>query len=180
MAINISTNPVVSSGSISANTELRTKLKDLTFGEVSLLQLYRNGSFVPDAPSNTSIPTSGPISFSNFYSANTTATATITGVEENLNAQTIFGTANYQSGLKKNIIVDGYIISQNSNPALTVPVLAGSTINLVLTSGGIFGHRGTVNGTSTSNGVGGNGGGPSGRGGDGAAGRLALSSLFNY
>lgn len=175
MAINISTNPVTSSGTISANTQLRSKLKETSSGSVRLGELYRNGTYVPDAPANTSIPTSGAISFSDFYGANVGSTATITGVEENLNAAGIFGIADYGSALRKTIVINGYVISQNSNPALTIPTAAGSTITLVLTAGGIFGHRGTSNGSSTSNGIGGSGGGGSSRGNDGPPGRLALS-----
>lgn len=180
MAISVVTNPVTSSGSISANTELRTKIKETASGSVSLSELYRNGSFVPTAGTTGGVPTSGAISFSQFYGVNTNATANITGVEENLDAQTIFGTADYTSALKKTINVNGNIISQNTNPALTVPAGAGATIKIVLTSGGIFGHRGTVNGTSTLNGIGGNGGGANGgTGGAGAAGRNALTTLSN-
>lgn len=176
MSISLSSNPVINSGSLSANTQLRSKIKETSSGSVRLGELYRNGTYVPDAPANASIPTSGAISFSDFYGANVATTATITGVEENLNAKTIFGTADYDSSLRKTIVINGYVISQNSNPALSVPA-AGSSLTLVLTSGGIFGHRGTSNGTSTSNGVGGRGGGSGSRGNDGPSGSVALTLL---
>lgn len=180
MTINVVTNPVVSSGSISANSEFRTKIKENTSASISLSELYRNGSLVPTAGTTGGVPTSGSISFSQFYSVNTAATANITGVEENLNAQTIFGTSDFTSGLKKRINVNGTIISQNTNPALTIPAGSGSTIRIILTSGGIFGHRGTVDGTSTTNGIGGNGGAANGGvGGAGAPGRNALTTLSN-
>lgn len=145
MAINVAPNAVPSSGEIKFSV-LREKLKDTTTGSVRLGELYRNGSFVPSGTMNTSIPTSGTISASNFRGSATTIVATITGVEENINANTnIFGT-NYTTGLKKTIDIQGYVISQNSNPAMVIPSGAGVNIRIQLTSGGIFGHRATSTG----------------------------------
>lgn len=144
MTIQIVTNPVTSSGSISFS-ELRTKVKETGSGSVSLSELYRNGANVPSAPSNNGVPTSGAISASNFYGVNVSIIANITNVEENLNASAanMFYT-NYSTAVKKTINVNGNIISQNSNPALEIPAGSGATIKIQLTSGGIFGHRGVT------------------------------------
>ena len=94
MTIQITTNPVSSSGAL-AFSELRSKLKEASSGSVSLSELYRNGTYVPNATVNNSVPTSGAIAVSNFRSANVSVIANITNVEQNLNANTnIFG-SNY-------------------------------------------------------------------------------------
>lgn len=98
MTVNVSTNPVNSSGAISFSS-LRNKLKESSSGNVSLSELYRNGSYVPTTSTSSSVPTSGPIAVSNFYGVNISAIATITGVEQNLNAN-VFG-SDYSTALKK-------------------------------------------------------------------------------
>jgi len=143
MTIQITTNPVSSSGAL-AFSELRSKLKETSSGSVSLGELYRNGTYVPNGSVNNSIPTSGPLAVTYFRGAKVSIIANITNVEQNLNANTnIFG-SDYTNALKKTINVNGYIISQNFNPALTIPAGAGATIKIQLTSGGIFGHRGVT------------------------------------
>lgn len=170
MTIQISTNPVTSSGSVSFS-EFRSKIKETGSGSVSMSEMYRNGTYVPTASTNGSVPTSGTISASNMYGVNVAITANITNVEENLNASTsLFGT-DYTQPIRKTINVNGYIISQNSNPALTVPAGAGSTIKIQLTAGAIAGHRATS--------VGAGGGGNGGTGGAGSSGNLALRTLSN-
>ena len=171
MTIQISTNPVSSSGAVSFS-DLRSKLKETSSGSVSLSELYRNGTYVPSATTNTSVPTSGTIAVSNLRGANVSITANITDVEQNLDVSSasVFS-SDYTTGIRKTINVNGYIISQNANPALTIPSGAGSTIKVQLTSGGIFGHRATS--------VGGGGGGNGGAGGSGSSGNLALRTYSN-
>jgi hypothetical protein len=171
MTIQVTTNPVTSSGAINFS-DLRSKLKETTSGSVSLSELYRNGTYVPSATTNTTVPTSGTVSVSNYYGVNVAITANITNVEENLNPSSaaIFGT-DYTTAIRKTINVNGYIISQNSNPALDIPSGAGSNIRIQLTSGGIFGHRATS--------VGAGGGGNGGTGGRGFDGNLAMRTFSN-
>ena len=108
MTIQISTNPVSSSGAL-AFSELRSKLKEVSSGSVSLSELYRNGTYVPSASVNNSVPTSGTIAASNFRGANVSVIANITNVEQNLNANTnIFG-SDYTNALKKTININGYV-----------------------------------------------------------------------
>lgn len=54
------------SGAISLD-DIATEFEDST--PHSMSEFYRGGGTVPDAPANSSIPTSGAISFSQFYSA---------------------------------------------------------------------------------------------------------------
>jgi hypothetical protein len=171
MTVQLVTNPVTSSGSISFS-ELRTKIKETGSGSVSLSELYRNGTYVPTASTNGAVPTSGTISASKFYGVNVSITANVTNVEENLDpsSASVFST-DYTTAIRKTINVNGSIISQNTNPALNIPSGAGSTIRIQLTSGGIFGHRATS--------VGAGGGGNGGTGGAGSAGQLALRTLSN-
>lgn len=171
MTIQVVTNPVTSSGAISFS-DLRSKIKETGSGSVSLSELYRNGTYVPSATTNTSVPTSGTVSASNYYGVNVSITANVTNVEENLDpsSASIFG-SDYTTAIRKTINVDGYIISQNSNPALNIPAGAGSNIRIQLTSGGIFGHRATS--------VGAGGGGNGGTGGRGYDGNLAMRTYSN-
>jgi len=162
MPVQLTTDPVTSSGPISFS-DLRSKLKETSTGSVSMSELYRNGPFVVSGPTNNNIPTAGIITASNFYGSNIRAIATITGVEENLIAGTnaLFGSSIYASAVKKTIVVNGAIISQNTSFAgLNLPIGAGSTITVQLTSGGIFGHRAVTGGSggSANGGTGGNGG----------------------
>ena len=170
MAISISSDSLQTSGSISFS-QLRNKFKKTTSGSVKFSELYRNGSYVPTSTNNINIPTTSSINLKIFYGANSELIASITGVEENLNANTSIFSTNYQYGIKKTIDVNGTILSQNSNPALTIPSGSGSTIIVKLTSGGIFGHRATS--------VGGGGGANGGTGGSGSAGNLALRTNTN-
>jgi hypothetical protein len=171
MSIEISKiNQVQSSGSLRFS-DLRNKLKETISGSISLEELYQGGSYVPIANENANIPTSGPNKLSNYYGSCLEINASITGVEQNLNANlNIFG-SNYGKTVRKTINVNGYVISQNANPALTIPSGAGSTITVKLTSGGIFGHRATdVGGGGESNG---------GAGKNGYSGNLALRTNTN-
>ncbi len=170
MTVQITTNPVRSSGSVSFS-EFRSKIKETGSGSVSMSEMYRNGTYVPTASTNGSVPTSGTISASNMYGVNVAIIANVTNVEENLNASTSLFGVDYTTAIRKTINVNGSIISQNSNPALTIPASAGSNIRIQLTSGGIFGHRATSVGTG--------GGGNGGTGGNGSSGNLALRTFSN-
>lgn len=151
MAINISTDPVPGSGQLSFSV-LREKLKQTSEGQINMGELYRNGNVVKDSPENVNLPTSGELQLSDFRNVISFKIATITNTEQNLNAQTIFGTSVFQSAIPKQITINGFVISQNSNPALEIPSGSGSTIQINLTSGGIFGARGTPGGGGGSGG----------------------------
>lgn len=144
MGISVYPNSVVASGSIPFS-QLRTRLKETSSGTIALSELYRNGAYVPTSTANNAVPTSGTIAVSKFYGVYNTVYADITGVEQNLNAQTNLFGGDWSGAVKKTINVNGYIISQNENPALYVPGGAGTSIKINLQSGGIFGHRGLAN-----------------------------------
>jgi len=63
----------ISSGAIDMNT-LRNFFGEPTYNSntIAMSNLYKNGDLVPFLNENSSIPTSGTISLSNFYNANTT------------------------------------------------------------------------------------------------------------
>jgi len=72
---------LTSSGEISLAGSTSGRSIALEFGRgatstLSLSQLYRNGGIVPS--NNTNVPTSGTISFSNFYGATNRVSATVT------------------------------------------------------------------------------------------------------
>lgn len=147
MSINIFTDPIPTSGAISFST-LRSKLKETSTGAINFGSLYRNGSIVPSASSNTSVPTSGSISMSNMRGAISYIRTTITNTEVNLSTNAIFNnpansTSEYGYAVQKRLVINGYIISQNpSTPALTVNAGSPSQININNSAGGIFGARG--------------------------------------
>lgn len=143
MTIQISTNPIPSSGSLSFST-LRNNLKGSNSGSVKISDYYRNGSIVPDSPTNSGLPTSGSVSLTQFRNCIAIVNAVITGVEQNLNTSTIFGNQ-YGFNIRKVATINGYVISQNSTPALTVNSGSPSAVELNFVSGGVFGSRGAAN-----------------------------------
>lgn len=144
MTIQVTTNALPASGSISFS-KIRELSDNPTSGSVSLSNYYRNGSIVPNAASNSSLPTSGAVSLSQYRGVMSKINAAITGVEQNLNASSIFG-GDYTNNIKKVATLNGYIISQNnSSPALTVNAGSPTTVELNIQSGGIFGARGPAN-----------------------------------
>ena len=141
MAVSVATNPVPGSGSLSFST-LRNTLTNDT-GSVSLSNYYKGGSKVPNATQNASLPTSGAISVSNFRNCISKVTATITGVEVNVVASSILS-GYYTSGLAKTIRIQGTVISQTNDPAMTVDGGSPTVVGLDFQGGSINGHRGIV------------------------------------
>ena len=141
MAVSVATNPVPGSGSLSFST-LRNTLTNDT-GSVSLSNYYKGGSKVPNATQNASLPTSGAISVSNFRNCISKVTATITGVEVNVVASSILS-GYYTSGLAKTIRIQGTVISQTNDPAMTVDGGSPTVVGLDFQGGTINGHRGIV------------------------------------
>ena len=74
--------PLNSSGPISIGGSTTGQSINLEFGrtatqQTSMSQLYRGGAIVPDATANSSVPTSGAISLSNFYGATNRVSVTV-------------------------------------------------------------------------------------------------------
>ena len=121
----------------------------------AMSEYYRGGSEVGNA--NTNVPTSGEIQMSDFYGAQDAITQTISGGSTNVDAQTLFGTSDFQASETKIIyILSGQEIGGSGfgtgNRALTIPSGMGGTL--------------TINNAGT---ISGSGGSPGGSGGSGAS-----------
>jgi hypothetical protein len=116
---------------------------------------YRNGPFV--SSNNTNIPTSGPISFANFYGAsNNDVVVIISSNTTNVNAQTLFGANWTNAAVRKRLIISPNVIvgGVHPSPALTIP--SGLANNLyIINYGSIQGYGGEgstykiISGTNT-------------------------------
>jgi hypothetical protein len=104
---------------------------------------YRNGPFV--SSNNINIPTSGPISFANFYGASNNDVVVIIGSNTtNVNAQTLFGADWTNAAVRKRIIISPNVIVGGSlgQTALTIPT--GLANNLyIINYGSIQGYGGS-------------------------------------
>lgn len=87
---------------------------------IAINEYYRNGLYVPS--SNTNVPTSGQISFSNFFCAVAEIVVYITTTSTNVNVSTLFGSYWTSNVTKRLIINPGVIVgaTNTSNYALTV------------------------------------------------------------
>ena len=156
----------------------------------SLGEYYRNGSLVPG--NNTSVPESGQISLTQFYSAVNEIIHTHSSNATNQNYATVFG-SNWTSSVPKRIVINSGVTIGASvgNHAMNIPSGMGGTL-VIDNNGNVHGHGGASNGgvggdaihcTSTavtinnnseatikSGGGGGGQGGTGGTGGNGGAG----------
>lgn len=147
MTINIFTDPIPSSGSVSFS-QLRSKLKETTTGSVSFSSFRRGAGIVPNSSANMGVPTSGQISLSQMRGVFSYVSTTVTNTEVNLNTNALFG-SEYTYNIQKRLIVNGYIISQTpSTPALTVNSGTPSQLQINVQGGGIFGSRGAGGGAN--------------------------------
>jgi len=149
----------------------------------SLSEYYRNGGLV--SSNNTSVPTSGTISMSNFYGAVNEIGIT-QGSATNINLSTVFG-GNWSSSVPKRLTINsGTTIGGSGAVAMTIPSGMGGTL-IIDNAGLIVGFGGAANsgagGTAISNATsgvtinntgtiagGGGGGGAGGGGGTGGQG----------
>lgn len=108
-----------------------------------IMYYYRGGPFV--SLNNTSVPTSGPISFANFYGAsNNDVVVIISSDAINVNAQTLFGADWTNAAVRKRLIISPNAIVGGSSgqPALTIPT--GLANNLyIINYGSIQGYGGS-------------------------------------
>lgn len=167
------------SGTISL-LDIATEFQDTP--PYSLSEFYRNGGLVPS--NNVNVPTSGAISFQNFYGAVREIIVNATSAAS-LNAQTAFGTNWTASVPKRLIIPTGVTIGP-----LTIPTGLASTL-IVQNEGEIQGLGGAVNSGAGGNAItasssfslvnsgavrgGGGGGGRGGTGGTGGAGQFTTT-----
>lgn len=96
----------------------------------SINEYYANGGLVP-AGTGT-VPTSGQISFSDFFCALNEIVIYITQNSENVNVQSLFGSYWTQSIRKRLVINPGVVVGSRytSSPALNIPSGAVSTLTV--------------------------------------------------
>ncbi len=137
-------------------SEIATEFGDTTPNSMS--EYYRGGSLVPDAPANTSIPTSGAIGIGDFYGATNRVAVplTISANTQNYNVYTsAIASPLYTAGIADITLTinPGVVVgsSQTSSYALNVPnaLNAGDTVTIVnngtvIGRGGNGGNGGTV------------------------------------
>jgi hypothetical protein len=168
---------------------------------IAITEYYRNGAYT--SGNNANVPTSGQISFSNFYNASAGYVVTISATATNVNARTLFEAAYpgswAQNAPKKLVINSGVIVGATNtlNYALVIPSGFGSNVTIdnfgsIQGAGGF----GAIN-SGQSGGIGGNaiianasgviinnqgtiyaGGGGGGRGGQGASITGPITSRF--
>ena len=130
---------------------------------ISMSEYYRGGSFTTN--NNTNVPTSGSISFSNFYGGTSEFTFSITSTTENANLRTLALAAGWGGSepLICNISSGIYLWSDTTSSAgliISGSFAGGLTVNnsgYIMGKGGAGGNRGA---TSPDDGYAGSPGGP--------------------
>ena len=119
----------------------------------SISEFYRGGSIVPDAASNSGIPTSGAINIGGFYGAQNRVTLNIT-ISSNTNNYDLYTTASANPGYQAGITD----INLTVNPGITVGSTSTGTYALQIPSSFNPGDNVTLVNNGTIVGKGGNGG----------------------
>jgi hypothetical protein len=163
---------------------------------ISINEYYRNGSYVTS--NNTNVPTSGQISFANFYGGIAEIIVTISSTSTNVNASTLFGSYWTQNVPKRLVISSGVTVgaTNTSNYALSLPSGFSNTVRVV-NNGSIQGAGGAANSGTGGNAIfagaagilidnqgtiysGGGGGGAGGTGGTGGQGYYTVGYDCSY
>ena len=98
----------------------------------ALSEYYRNGANVPS--NNTSVPTSGTISISNFYGAVDEIQYTQSSNSENLSLTSVFGSTVWASSVPKRFILpSGVTIGGTTTHALLIPSGMGGSLIMDIT-----------------------------------------------
>ena len=118
-----------------------------------LNEFYRNGGKVPGHEGiNANIPTSGTISFSDFYSGFDELLVTLSNTT-NVNCETAFGTSDYQGSKRKRIIIPaGVTVGGVGTDALTIPSGMGGQL-IITNRGAIHGFGGAAGGGDGGNAI---------------------------
>ena len=125
--------------------------------DTQIIEYYRGGAYVPNTAGNSAIPTSGQISFDDFFcsSAIPEIVVYITQDTANVVVSTLFGT-DWTSSIAKRLVVNSGVVVYNTNP-YEISNLDGyamriyDTFNGSLTienNGSIEGASGRAGGTS--------------------------------
>ncbi len=123
----------------------------------SLSEFYVGGSAGVTSGGAPNVPSSGTISFSQFYGASNQVTVTLSSSENNVNVSSKFG-SNFSSSIPKVLVINSGVelgATSLSNYALQVPSGMGGT--LTIQNAGTISGAGGDGSTSTSN-AGGTGG----------------------
>jgi hypothetical protein len=123
---------------------------------ISINEYYANGGRVPSGTGT--VPTSGQISFSNFFCALNEIVVYITQNSENVNVKSLFDALNtnyWTQNVRKRVVINsGVVVGSRSTSqyALTVPSGASSTVTLE-NYGSILGAGGAANGGTGGNAI---------------------------
>ena len=146
--------PLQSSGSISLQ-QIASEFNDSA--PHSLNEFYAGGSAGVTSGGAPNVPSSGEISFNDFYGAANQVTVTISSSENNVNVSSKFG-SNFSSSIPKILVINSGVelgATSLSNYALQVPSGMGGTLNIQ--NAGTLSGAGGDGSTSTSS-AGGTGG----------------------
>jgi hypothetical protein len=110
-----------------------------------LNEYYRNGGLVPS--NNTNVPTSGQISFADFFCAVNEIIRYITTTSTNVDASSYFTTDEWTSSTPKRLVVNSGVVvgaTNTSNYALLIPSGFGGSF-ILDNNGSILGAGGAAN-----------------------------------
>ncbi len=145
--------PLQSSGSISLS-QIASEFGDSQ--PHSLSEFYAGGSAGVTSGGAPNVPSSGEISFDDFYGAANQVTVTISSGATNQNVSTLFG-SNFSSAINKILVINSGVelgATSLSNYALQVPSGMSGTLNIqnAGTISGSGGDGGSQNGGNATNG----------------------------
>jgi hypothetical protein len=116
-------------------------------GGFALSSYYRGGSFVPNSPQNTAIPTSGTISLGNFYSSSNRVRVSITASGNNYDVYTNRGPSYVAGKTDLTVTVPGTIGSANTGSyAMLVPSAFSPTDTVTIINNGVIQGAGGAGG----------------------------------
>jgi len=89
---------------------------------IGLSEYYRGGAYVPNTSGNATIPTSGTITFANFYNTSNVQYFTISSNQTDLNLRTYVNSQGYNGSADVVVTIDSGVwiyATTTSNPAIT-------------------------------------------------------------
>ena len=83
--------------------------------DTQIIEYYRGGAYVPDTAGNSNIPTSGQISFDQFFCSGNEVVVYITQDTANVVVSSLFG-ADWSSSVDKRLVINSGVKIYNTNP----------------------------------------------------------------